>query len=89
MLGQLPVSRGQILGHPSGKAAVRPSRLQKLQACGAGSISWQGAFAMSHPSSASPKTTHLGCGDSLVSDNKSFVQLGEVRAGDLGCRLPV
>lgn len=37
---------------------------------------------MSYLSSASPKTIRSGCGDSLVSDKKSFVQLGEIRASD-------
>lgn len=37
---------------------------------------WQGAFAMSSPSSLCPKPTQQGHGDSLVPHSKDFVQEG-------------
>jgi len=85
MLGQLPVSRGWILAHPSGNAAPlwKPHVFRARASPDKGHL--QCPILLLPPA----ETTHLGLGDSLVSDNKGFVQLGEVRASEPGCKLPV
>lgn len=87
--GPAPCLQDWIPAHPSKKAAPWPSWLQKPHVFRAKASPSKGCLQCPIFPLPPLKTTQLGHGDSLVSDNKSFVQLGEMQASDLGCVLPV